>query len=127
MSVRAQYASAGSAIATTAGGMLTLVAATRLTWFTGLAVAAARRGQARHDEVLAVVGKRGPAPGMVLLEDDRPAVYCVPGRPRIVALARRGFPPGPSVPAEPPERSGSGASSTRPGPSAGADGRPAAS
>lgn len=84
MSVRAQYASAGSAIATTAGGMLTLVAAARLTWFTGLAVAAARRGQARHDEVLAVVGKRGPVPGIVLLEDDRPAVYCVPGRRRIV-------------------------------------------
>jgi hypothetical protein len=44
----------------------------------------AGRGPARHDEVLAVVGRRGLAPGVVLLEDDRPAVYCVPGRRRIV-------------------------------------------
>lgn len=84
MSVRAQCASPGGAIATTAGGLLTLAAAARLAWFTGSAVASARRSRARHDEVLALVGRRGPVPGMVLLEDDRPAVYCVPGRRRIV-------------------------------------------
>ena len=43
-----------------------------------------RRRRARHDEALALVGRRGPVPGMVLLEDDRPAVYCLPGRRRIV-------------------------------------------
>lgn len=84
MPVRAQCTSPGGAIASTAGGMLTLVAAGRLAWVVGSAVASARRSRARHDEVLALVGRRGPVPGMVLLEDDRPAVYCVPGRRRIV-------------------------------------------
>lgn len=84
MSVRAQYASPGGALVSTAGAMLTLTAAGRLAWFTGRAVTSSRRSRARHDEVLAVVGRRGLAPGVVLLEDDRPAVYCVPGRRRIV-------------------------------------------
>ena len=84
MSWRAQYASVDGAIASTAGGVLTLGAAARLAWFTGAAVITSRRSRARHDEVLALVGRRGLVPGMVLLEDDRPAVYCVPGRRRIV-------------------------------------------
>src|SRR5712664_2781256 len=84
MSVRAQYASAGGAITSTAGAVLTVGAATRLAWFTGTSMASARRRRARHDEALTLVGRPGPVPGMVLLEDDRPAVYCVPGRRRIV-------------------------------------------
>lgn len=84
MSARAQYASVGGAIASTAGWVLTLGAMGRLAWFTGTAVTRSWRSRARHDEVLAVVGRRGPVPGMVLLDDDRPAVFCVPGRRRIV-------------------------------------------
>jgi hypothetical protein len=84
MSVRAQYASADGAIASTAGWVLTLGAVGRLAWYTGTAVTKSWRSRARHDEVLTVVGRPGLVPGMVLLEDDRPAVYCVPGRRRIV-------------------------------------------
>src|ERR1039458_4994941 len=84
MSVRAQYASVGGAMVSTAGGVLTLGAAGRLAWFTGSAMTSTRRRRARHDEVLCLVGRRGLVPGTVLLEDDRPAVYCVPGRRRIV-------------------------------------------
>jgi Zn-dependent protease with chaperone function len=84
MSLRTQYATVGGAMTSTAGGLLTLSAAARLVWFTCSALTGARRSRARHDEVLALVGRRGPVPGMVLLEDDRPAVYCVPGRRRIV-------------------------------------------
>jgi Zn-dependent protease with chaperone function len=84
LSVRAQYASTGGALASTAGALFTLAAAGRLAWFTGTAVTSSWRRRARHDEVLALVGRRGPVPGMVLLEDDHPAVYCVPGRRRIV-------------------------------------------
>jgi Zn-dependent protease with chaperone function len=84
LSVRAQYASPAGALASTAGTVFSLAAAGRLAWFTGTAVTSSRRRRARHDEVLALVGRRGPVPGMVLLEDDRPAVYCVPGRRRIV-------------------------------------------
>jgi hypothetical protein len=84
MSVRAQYASVGGAMAGTAGGVLTLAAAGRLAWVTGSAMATARRSRARHDDALALVGRPGPAPGVLLLDDDRPAVYCLPGRRRIV-------------------------------------------
>jgi Zn-dependent protease with chaperone function len=84
LSARAQYASTGGALTSSAGAVFTLAVAGRLAWFTGTAVASSRRRRARHDEVLALVGRRGPVPGMVLLEDDRPAVYCVPGRRRIV-------------------------------------------
>lgn len=84
LSVRGQYASTGGALASTAGAVFTLAVAGRLAWFTGTAVTGSRRRRARHDEVLALVGQRGLVPGMVLLEDDRPAVYCVPGRRRIV-------------------------------------------
>jgi Zn-dependent protease with chaperone function len=84
LSVRAQYTSPGGALASTAGAVFILAAAGRLAWFTGTAVASSRRRRARHDEVLALVGRRGPVPGMVVLEDDRPAVYGVPGRRRIV-------------------------------------------
>jgi hypothetical protein len=71
-------------LASTAGALFTLAAAGRLAWYTGTAVTSSRRRRARHDEVLAMVGRHGPVPGMILLEDDRPAVYCVPGRRRIV-------------------------------------------
>jgi Zn-dependent protease with chaperone function len=81
---RAQYDSAGGAVASTAGGLLVLAAAGRLAWFTGTAVMGSRRRRVRHDEALALVGRPGPAPGVLLLEDDRPAVYCLPGRRRIV-------------------------------------------
>jgi Zn-dependent protease with chaperone function len=84
LSARAQYASPAGALAGTTGAVFTLAAAGRLAWFTGTAVASSRRRRARHDEVLALVGRCGPVPGMVLLEDDRPAVYCLPGRRRIV-------------------------------------------
>jgi Zn-dependent protease with chaperone function len=84
MSLRAQYASPGGAVASTAGGILVVTVAGRLAWSMGFAIGTARRSRARHDEVLSVVGRRGPVPGMVLLEDDRPVVYCVPVRRRIV-------------------------------------------
>ena len=71
----AQYASTGGALASTAGAVLTLAVAGRLAWFTGMAVTSSRRRRARHDEVLDLVGRRGPVPGLVLLEDDRPAGY----------------------------------------------------
>jgi Zn-dependent protease with chaperone function len=61
---------------------LTLIG--RLAWAAVSAMATARRRRARHDETLALVGRPGPAPGVVVLEDDRPLVYCLPGRGRIV-------------------------------------------
>ena len=82
--LREHYASAGRIAAGTLGAVATLAALGRLAWATASALVIARHRRARHDDALALVGRRGPLPGMVLLDDDRPAVYCLPGRRRIV-------------------------------------------
>ena len=90
--LRDHYSSArGIAVGSTAA-VASLAAISRLLWATASAMAMARRRRARHDETLALVGRPGPVPGMVVLDDDRPLVYCLPGRGRVVvtsgALAR---------------------------------------
>jgi Zn-dependent protease with chaperone function len=47
-------------------------------------VAAARRRRATPDDVLAVIAKPGPAADVRIIDCDQPAVYCLPGRRRIV-------------------------------------------
>ena len=82
--LRDHYSSArGIAIGSgAAAASLTLIG--RLVWAAATAMATARRRRARHDETLALVGRPGPAPGLVILDDDRPLVYCLPGRDRVV-------------------------------------------
>jgi Peptidase family M48 len=70
---------------TAAGASLAVIG--RLLWAGVSAMAVARRRRARHDETLALVGRPGPLPGMVVLEDDRPLVYCLPGRGRVVVTS----------------------------------------
>ena len=82
--LRDHYSSArGIAIGSTAAAA-SLTAVSRLLWVTVAAMAMARRRRARHDETLALVGRPGPVPGLVILDDDRPLVYCLPGRDRVV-------------------------------------------
>jgi hypothetical protein len=85
--LRDHYSSArGIAIGgTAAAASLTVLG--RLLWAAASAIATARRRRARHDETLALVGRPGPVPGMVILEDDRPVVYCLPGRGRVVVTS----------------------------------------
>ena len=82
--LRNHYSSArGIVIGSTAAvGSLTVIG--RLLWAAMAAMTLARRRRARHDETLALVGRPGPVPGMVILDDDRPLVYCLPGRDRVV-------------------------------------------
>ena len=82
--LRAQYASAGGVVAGTAGALLTAVIVGRVAWYCGSAAAAARRRRASHDDVLAVIARPGPAADVRVIDGDRPAVYCLPGRRRIV-------------------------------------------
>ena len=82
--LRAQYASPAGAATGAAGGLLAAVVAGRVTWFYGAAVAAARRRRATHDDVLVVIARPGPAADVRIIDGDRPAVYCLPGRRRIV-------------------------------------------
>ena len=82
--LRAQYASAGGIVAGTAGALLTAVILGRVAWSCGSAAAAARRRRASHDDVLAVIARPGPSADVHVIDGDRPAVYCLPGRRRIV-------------------------------------------
>ncbi|WP_225801079.1 M56 family metallopeptidase [Streptomyces sp. NK15101] len=47
----------------------------------------ARRTRARHAGVLRLVGRYDPALRATVLDDDRPAVYCLPGRSRRVVVS----------------------------------------
>ena len=80
--VGARRDSAGP-FAAAAGSVLVVAVLGRITWCTGMAMARARCRRARHDDVLAMVARPGPA-GVRLIDDEHPAVYRLPGRGRIV-------------------------------------------
>jgi Zn-dependent protease with chaperone function len=82
--LRAQYVSPAGAVTGIAGILLATMVAGRVTWYYGAAVAAARRRRATHEDVLAVIARPGPAADVRIIDGDRPAVYCLPGRRRIV-------------------------------------------
>ncbi|QES07588.1 M56 family peptidase [Streptomyces venezuelae] len=50
-------------------------------------LARARRMRVRHAGVLRLVGRYDPALRATVLDDDRPAVYCLPGRSRRVVVS----------------------------------------
>jgi len=82
--LRAQYASLAGAAAGAAGGLLAVTVLGRVAWSYGSAAAAARRRRAAHDDALAILARPGPAADIRIIDSDRPAVYCLPGRRRIV-------------------------------------------
>ena len=82
--MREQYAGLEGAAVGVAGGVLALGVLGRIGWCTVAAMTAARRCRARHDDALALIARPAPVPGVRIIDDDRPAVYCVPGRRRIV-------------------------------------------
>jgi len=82
--LRAHYSSAGGIALGTTAAAASLAAIARLAWAAMSAMTMARRRRARHDETLALVGRPGPVSGMVVLDDDLPLVYCLPGRGRVV-------------------------------------------
>jgi Zn-dependent protease with chaperone function len=82
--LRDQYASPAGAVIGVAGGLLAAAVAGRVAWAYGSVLAAARRRRSAHDDVLAVIARPGPAADVRIIDGDRPAVYCLPGRRRIV-------------------------------------------
>ncbi len=82
--LRAQYTSPAGAAAGAAGALLASTVLGRVTWCYGAAAAEARHRRAVHDDVLAVLARPGPAADVQVIDTDRPAVYCLPGRHRIV-------------------------------------------
>lgn len=79
----AQYATPQGTLTAATGSVLVVAVLGRMTWCTGMAMVRARRRRARHDDVLAMVARPGPA-GVRLIDDEHPAVYCLPGRGPIV-------------------------------------------
>jgi len=81
--MRAGYTTPQGALAAIAGGVIILGVPGRITWCMGTAIAGARRRRARHDDMLAMIARPGPA-GVRVIDDAHAAVYCLPGRRRIV-------------------------------------------
>lgn len=82
--LREHYSSAWGIVIGVTAAAVSLAMIGRLAWATVSAMAMARRRRARHAEGLALVGRPGPVAGVVVLDDDRPLVYCLPGRGRVV-------------------------------------------
>ncbi|WP_406464806.1 M56 family metallopeptidase [Streptomyces sp. NBC_01622] len=82
MALTAQYASPGGAAAGAAGAVLALAVLGRTAWCAGGAVLRIRRERYEHREVLDLVGRVDPVRGVVVLDHEEPAAYCLPGRQR---------------------------------------------
>jgi Zn-dependent protease with chaperone function len=82
--MREQYATPQGAVAGAAGGVLALGVLGRIIWSTGVVMVDARRRRASHDDALALIARPVSIPGVRIIDDDQAAVYCVPGRRRIV-------------------------------------------
>jgi Zn-dependent protease with chaperone function len=79
-----QYATPPGAAASLAGGVLALGVLGRIIWSAGIVMVDARRRRSSHDDALTLVARPAPIPGVRIIDDDQAAVYCVPGRRRIV-------------------------------------------
>ncbi|MFF7643880.1 M48 family metalloprotease [Streptomyces canus] len=79
MALRAQYAVPGGAVVAASGTVLALVLVGRIGWCLAAALVRARRARSAHAAVLALVGRHRPDLGVTVLDDDRPAAYCLPG------------------------------------------------
>ncbi len=86
MALREQYAAPGGAAIAASGTVLALALVGRVGWCLASALFRARRARTRHAEVLAVVGSHRPELGVTVLDDDRPAAYCLPGHGHRIVL-----------------------------------------
>ncbi len=83
-SVHLQFGSVTGAAAGTVGAVFLVVVIGRIAWCTSRMWSEARASRARHAQGLALIARPGPAPRSLILDDERPAVYCLPGLGRIV-------------------------------------------
>lgn len=80
MALREQYASPGGAAVGATGAVLALAVIGRTSWCVAAGTLRMVRERARHRRVLDVVGRR--VGGMIVLDCEESAVYCLPGRRR---------------------------------------------
>lgn len=82
MAIREQYASPGGAAAGATGAVLALAILGRALWCLGGGIARMARERSHHHKILDIVGRADPGRGLVVLDSNEPAVYCLPGRRR---------------------------------------------
>jgi hypothetical protein len=66
-----------------AAAVLLSVVVGRIGWQVTRTWATAKSRRARHAQGLVVVGRPGPSTDSLVVDDERAAVYCVPGRARL--------------------------------------------
>ncbi|UGY91001.1 M56 family metallopeptidase [Streptomyces gobiensis] len=86
MALRQHYATPGGAAAAATGTVLALALAGRIGWCLSTGLLRARRERGHHARVLAMVGSHRPDLGVTVLDDDRPAAYCLPGHGHRIVL-----------------------------------------
>lgn len=78
----------GGAAVAVAGLLLSTAVVLRAGWCLAGELARSRRDRREHAVLVAATGRPGPEPGVVVLDDDAPAAYCMPcGRYRVVISA----------------------------------------
>jgi hypothetical protein len=83
LGLRAQYSTLAGAIAGSLAATIALGITVRIVWCTAAICKATSVSRERVGGTVAVA-RPGPAPGTLVLDDDRPAVYCLPGQRHIV-------------------------------------------
>lgn len=86
MVLQQQYATPGGAVVSTIGAVLALAIAIQAAWSFAAGVTAARRERARHRRMLTRLGSVPDASGLSVVDDARPAAYCLPGRGHRIVL-----------------------------------------
>jgi Zn-dependent protease with chaperone function len=78
----------GGAVAAVAGLLLAATVVLRAGWCLARELARSRRDRREHATLVAATGRPGPELGVVVLDHDAPAAYCMPcGRYRVVVSA----------------------------------------
>ncbi|WP_156726408.1 M56 family metallopeptidase [Streptomyces apocyni] len=86
LTLRQQYGTPGGGAVAASGTALALAVLARVVWCLAAAVLRAWTERRRHAAVLAVVGRAHAGLGVTVLEDARPAAYCLPGQGHRVVL-----------------------------------------
>ncbi|MGW0732379.1 M56 family metallopeptidase [Streptomyces sp. NPDC002851] len=86
MALQSQYAVPGGAAVAASGTVLALAVVGRVGWCLAGALWRARRERDQHAAVLRMVGRTHADLGVTVLDDDRPAAYCLPGHGHRIVL-----------------------------------------
>lgn len=78
----------GGTLAAAAGMLLATAIAGWACWHLARGLAADRRGHRTHAAFVAAAGRPDPAIGVVIIDDDAPALYCLPsGRRQVIVVS----------------------------------------